>query len=58
MEERAVRQQQVERQRFLLNLDPASWEQMAEEGYFQKAEDDFKAAAAEEKGAVYMCVYI
>ena len=38
MEERALRQQQVERQRFLLNLDPGTWEQMAEEGYFQKAE--------------------
>ena len=40
---------QVERQRYLLNLDPATWEKMAEEGYFQKAEDDLTAAAKEEK---------
>jgi len=49
MEERAARQRELERQRFLLSLDPATWEPLAEEGYFQKAEDDFKAAAAEEK---------
>lgn len=49
MEERALRQREVERQRFLLNMDPGSWKSLAEEGYFQKGEDDFKAAAEAEK---------
>ena len=49
MEARAKRQQQIERQRFLLNLDPGSWEKLADDGYFQKGEDDLMAAASEEK---------
>ena len=46
---RALKQQQLERQRFLLNLDPGSWQRQADEGYFQQGEDDLMAAAAEEK---------
>jgi hypothetical protein len=30
-EARALKQLQVERQRYLLNLDPGTWEQLAEE---------------------------
>jgi len=46
---RAERQLEETRRSFLLNLDPAAWEKMADEGFFQKAEDDMLAAAKMEK---------
>ncbi len=46
------REQEMARKRELLKVDPSSWRTLAEQGYFQKAEDTLQAACEAEKELV------